>query len=161
MRVKFIKDEDFVNFKKPCMFIGTITCTFKCCKDANISCSVCQNYPWSKNPIITIDDDSICRRYLTNPLTKGIVFGGLEPLDQFEELIDLINKLRIQYTCNDSIIIYTGYNKDEVIDKINELKNYENIYIKFGRYVPNKESHFDEVLGVTLVSDNQYGEKIS
>ena len=161
MRVKFIKDEDFVNFKKPCMFIGTISCTFKCCKDANISCEICQNFPWSKNPIITIDDDSLCRRYLTNPITKGIVFGGLEPLDQFEDVMDVISKLREDYKCLDPIIIYTGYNKDEVKDKIERLVNYENIYVKFGRYVPNQQEHYDEVLGDKLVSDNQYGEKIS
>ena len=161
MRVKFIKDEDFVNFKNPCMFVGTISCTFKCCKDANISCEICQNFPWSKNPIITIDDDSLCRRYLTNPITKGIVFGGLEPLDQFEDVMDVISKLREDYKCLDPIIIYTGYNKDEVKDKIERLVNYENIYVKFGRYVPNQQEHYDEVLGVKLVSDNQYGEKIS
>lgn len=161
MRVKFIKDEDFVNFKKPCMFIGTISCTFKCCKEANISCNICQNFPWSKNPIITIDDDALCRRYLKNPLTQGIVFGGLEPLDQFSDVMDVISKLRDDYKCDDSIIIYTGYNKDEVIDKINCLCKYENIYVKFGRYVPNDVEHYDDVLGVTLVSSNQYGEKIS
>jgi len=161
MRVKFIKDEDFVNFKKPAMFIGTISCTFKCCKDANISCTICQNFPWSKNPIITIDDDAICRRYLINPLTSSIVFGGLEPLDQFEDIIDLIHKFRNDYSCSDPIIIYTGYNKDEVLDMITRLKNYENIYVKFGRYIPNHKEHYDEVLGVRLVSDNQYGEKIS
>lgn len=161
MRVKFIIDEDFVNFKKPCMFIGTISCTFKCCKDANIPCQICQNFPWSKNPIITIDDDSLCRRYLKNPLTKGIVFGGLEPMDQFEDVLDVVMKLRQDYTCEDPIIIYTGYNKEEIIDKVETLKQYSNIYFKFGRYVPNNNDHYDEVLGVSLVSDNQYGEKIS
>ena len=161
MRVKFVKDEDFVNFKKPCMFIGTISCTFKCCKEANISCQICQNFPWSKNPIITIDDDSLCRRYLKNPLTKGIVFGGLEPIDQFEDVMDIIEKLRKDYNCNDPIIIYTGYNKDEIITQLERLKQFENIYVKFGRYVPNQKEHYDEVLGVKLVSDNQYGEKIS
>ena len=161
MRVKFIKDEDFVNFRKPCMFIGTISCTFKCCRDANISCEICQNFPWSKNPIITIDDDSLCRRYLKNPITQGIVFGGLEPLDQFEDVMDVIMKLRNDYNCNDPIIVYTGYTKQEVADKILKLQKYSNIYIKFGRYVPNQQEHYDEVLGVKLVSDNQYGEKIS
>ena len=161
MRVKFIKDEDFVNFKKPAMFIGTISCTFKCCKDANIPCTICQNFPWSKNPIITIDDDALCRRYLKNPITSSIVFGGLEPLDQFEDVLDVIKKLREDYDCMDPIVVYTGYNKEEVKDKVEVLSQYGNIYIKFGRYVPNQSEHYDEVLGVKLVSDNQYGEKIS
>ena len=75
--------------------------------------------------------------------------------------MDVIVKLRTYYNCNDPIIIYTGYNKDEVKEKIDRLINYENIYVKFGRYVPNHKEHYDEVLGVKLVSDNQYGEKIS
>ena len=45
--------------------------------------------------------------------------------------------------------------------KINILKQYPNIIIKFGRFKPNQKSHYDDVLGVNLISDNQYGEKIS
>lgn len=161
MRVKFIKDEDFVNYKKSAMFIGTITCTFKCCKDANIPCSVCQNYEWSKNKIITIDDDALIKRYLNNPLTKSIVFGGLEPMDQFQELLNFISLLREKYLCDDDLVIYTGYKKEELIAKLDELTKYKNIYFKFGRYIPNHNEHYDEVLGVKLASDNQYGEKIS
>ena len=44
---------------------------------------------------------------------------------------------------------------------LEELKKFPNVIIKFGRYVPNKESHYDEILGINLVSDNQYAEKIS
>jgi len=161
MRVKFIRDEDFVNFRKACMFIGTISCTFKCCTDAKIPCSVCQNFPWSNNPIIDIDDDRICKRYLDNPLTEGIVFGGLEPFDQFEEVYNLIYKIRREYNCNDPIIVYTGYYKEEIKEKIERLSSMNNIYIKFGRYIPGHTAHFDEVLGIKLASDNQYGEKIS
>ena len=29
--IRFIKDEDFVNYRKPSMFIGTARCDFKCC----------------------------------------------------------------------------------------------------------------------------------
>ena len=161
MRVKTIKDEDFVNFKKACMFIGTVTCTFKCCTEAKIPCTICQNFPWSKNPIIDIDDDKLIQRYLSNPLTEGIVFGGLEPMDQYEEVYRVIEKLRVEYKCKDPVIIYTGYYKDELAKQVEELAEFENIYFKFGRYKPGYELHYDEVLGVKLVSDNQYGEKIS
>ena len=161
MRVKTIKDEDFVNFKKACMFIGTVTCTFKCCTEAKIPCTICQNFPWSKNPIIDIDDDKLIQRYLSNPLTEGIVFGGLEPMDQYEEVYRVIKKLRVEYECKDPVIIYTGYYKDELAKQVEELAEFENIYFKFGRYKPGYEVHYDEVLGVKLVSDNQYGEKIS
>ena len=38
---------------------------------------------------------------------------------------------------------------------------YSNIIIKFGRFIPNREPHFDEVLGVNLASNNQYAKRIS
>ena len=39
------------------------------------------------------------------------------------------------------------------------VTNYNNIIIKFGRYIPNQGTHFDKVLGVKLASDNQYALK--
>ena len=44
---------------------------------------------------------------------------------------------------------------------INNLKQFPNIIIKFGRFIPNQQSHYDEVLGINLASDNQYAKKIS
>ena len=41
------------------------------------------------------------------------------------------------------------------------LSRFDNIIIKFGRFVPNQTPHCDEVLGVKLVSNNQYAVKIS
>ena len=41
------------------------------------------------------------------------------------------------------------------------LSYFDNIIIKFGRYIPNKQSHYDNILGVNLASDNQYAVKIS
>ena len=38
---------------------------------------------------------------------------------------------------------------------------FKNIIIKFGRYIPNRNNKYDEILGVTLASDNQFAEKIS
>jgi hypothetical protein len=39
------------------------------------------------------------------------------------------------------------------------IKNCGNIIVKFGRYRPNQEPHFDKVLGVELASDNQYAKE--
>ena len=84
---------------------------------------------------------------------------GLEPFDSWNDLKSFIHELR-EY-CNDDIVIYTGYDKNEVIEKINELSKYTNIIVKFGRYVPNQKKHFDDLLGLYLASNNQYAEKIS
>lgn len=161
MKIKFLKEEDFVNYKQPCMFIGTISCDFKCCKEAGVPISTCQNEPWANEPIQDINDSKIVTRYLNNNLTKAIVFGGLEPFLQYDELKSFIALLRDDYHCKDTVVIYTGYNKSEIITQVEELKQWENIIIKFGRYIPKQKTHRDEVLGVTLASDNQYAEKIS
>ena len=78
---------------------------------------------------------------------------------QFQELVSFINEFR--KVSEDDIVIYTGYYKEELKKEIELLKKYKNIIIKFGRYIPNRKSRYDEVLGITLVSDNQYAEKIS
>ena len=85
-------------------------------------------------------------------------FQGLEPFDS-NEIFDLIETLR--YYCNDAIIIYTGYNKEELPKQIEILKKYSNIIIKWGRYIEGDEPHYDNILGVNLASNNQYAEKIS
>ena len=41
MKIKGIIAEDFVNYKKPSMFIGFPTCTWKCEKECGIE--MCQN----------------------------------------------------------------------------------------------------------------------
>lgn len=159
MKLKFIKRDDFVNYKKCSMFLGTTSCDWKCCKESNLPCSICQNYPWSNNPIKEFNNKDIINMYLKDGLEESIVFGGLEPMLQFQELVSFIDKFR--KVSNDDIVIYTGYYKIEIEKEIEILKKYKNIIIKFGRYVPNRKSRYDEVLGITLASDNQYAEKIS
>jgi len=159
MRLKNIVDEDFINYKNCSMFIGTISCGGKCCIEAGIPLSVCQNDEWRNAKVLDIPDEKIIKRYLDNRYSDCIVFGGLEPFEQYEELLTFIKEFR--KVSNDQIIIYTGYEKVELSNQIEELSTYPNIIIKFGRYIPNRDTRFDDVLGVTLASDNQYAERIS
>jgi len=161
MRVKTIVDEDFVNYKKPSMFIGTISCNGKCCIEAGIPLSVCQNDGWRSCAPVLIDDHDLFRRYADNCLTQAIVFGGLEPMEQFDELVAFLDIMRRHYGCLDDVVIYTGYSPEEIQGELKVMKQYENIIIKFGRFRPNQQTHYDEVLGVNLASDNQYAVKIS
>lgn len=153
MIVKAIINEDFTDYKKPSMFIACPRCNMKC------GAEYCQNNPLLKESDYDIDDDKIIKDYLDNNLTQAIVFGGLEPMDS-KDLWFFILKLRREYHCYDDIVIYTGYTKCEILDKVTLLKEVPNIIIKFGRYVPNQSPHYDEVLGVNLASDNQYAERI-
>lgn len=158
MIVKDILDEDFVNYKKPSMMIAFPYCSFKCDKDCGRA--VCQNSPLVNEPNIDISYDDICKRYLNNPITESIVFQGLEPIDSISDVINLIMWFRIKYNCLDDIVIYTGFNKNEIDWVIDKLKWMDNIIIKYGRYIPDQEPHYDEVLGVNLASDNQYAERL-
>ena len=107
---------------------------------------------------VEVDVDSIVERYAANNITSAIVMGGLEPFDS-DDIYHLITAFRA--ITDDDIVIYTGYNETEVLFNIGVLSQYKNIVIKFGRYVPNQEKHFDEVLGVWLASDNQHAIRIS
>lgn len=158
MKIKGMTDEDFVNYKVPSMFIATSQCSFKC--DRECGRNVCQNSPLAKQKSIDVDSAALCHRYMRNKITKAVVFGGLEPFDQFEDIWFIILYLRASF-CNDDVVIYTGYNKEEIIDKIELLKQYPNIVVKYGRYIPDMEPHLDPVLGVNLASDNQYAERLN
>jgi hypothetical protein len=162
MIIKGLIDEDFINYKKPAMVIEFPYCTFKCDKECGQP--VCQNSPLVNEPNIEISYDDLLTRYINNPITEAVVFQGLEPCDSISDVINLILWLRLKYNCKDDIVIYTGYKEEEIkwlIDILssNTLIN-TNIIIKFGRYIPNQEPHFDPILGVNLVSDNQYAKKI-
>lgn len=158
MKIKGITDEDFVNYQIPSMFISTATCGFKCDKECGRQ--ICQNGDLVKMPTIDVPNSRIVDRYMSNQITKAVVLGGLEPMDQFFETLSLISDFRIN-GMKDDIVIYTGYNKEEVADLLNMIGQYGNIIIKFGRFIPDQDPHFDEVLGVYLASDNQYAERIS
>lgn len=159
MKLVGIIDEDFVNYKKVSMTLEFPYCSFKCDKDAN--CNVCQNSLLSKYEVADIDNRKIIEYYQKDPITESIVCQGLEPLDSWDELYEFIKLFREQ--CNDDIVIYTGYTEKEVKDFgiIIKLLNFKNIIIKFGRFVPNDNTRFDNILGVTLASSNQYARKIS
>lgn len=157
MIIKQLLDEDFVNYKKPSMFIGFPLCSWKCDKECGMQ--VCQNSALASSPIKNIGFKTIVNRYINNPITSSVVCGGLEPFDTWYDLYGLVTYLRV--STQDDIVIYTGYYKEEIELYIDELKVFPNIIIKFGRYIPDCEKHYDEVLGIYLASDNQYAERIS
>ena len=157
MVLKNLLDEDFVNYKKPSMILGFPKCDFKCDKECGQQ--VCQNSALATAPDIKVEPIDLINRYLNNPITQAVCMQGLECMDSFSDLHSFIFMFRS--VSDDDIVIYTGYTKCEITDKIEQLKQFPNIIIKFGRYIPNQQPHYDKVLGVDLASDNQYAERIS
>jgi hypothetical protein len=156
MRIKGLNEYDVVNYKKPSMFVIMPSCSFKC--DRECGRAVCQNSALASAKEIEIGNMELVNRYINNPLTKAIVFGGLEPLDSWPDLIDFLGLLR--YVNNDEVVIYTGYKEEEIRKQLKILHDYAPVIVKLGRFMPNCESHFDEILGVDLASPNQYAIRI-
>lgn len=154
MNIKGITIEDFVNYKKPSIFISMGTCDFKCARDGGFDKSVCQNSTLAHTPDLYIEDSKILNWYLDNPITQAIVIGGMEPFTYWHELIEFIRYAR-KHT-DDDIVIYTGFYPYEIAEQLKVLDGYDNIIIKFGRFIPGQTPKFDEVLGVELASPNQY-----
>lgn len=159
MKIIDIVDVDFTNYRKPSMFIIMPFCSFKC--DKENGCNLCQNSHLAQEPALNVSVRNLIERYLNNHITKAIVFGGLEPFDTSAELDRLIKILRWNYRNNDDVVIYTGYTEEELTANpyYEQILNYGNIVIKFGRFRPNQTPHYDEVLGVKLASDNQYAKR--
>lgn len=88
MIIKQLLDEDFVNYKKPSMFIGFPSCSWKC--DRECGMQVCQNSALASSPIKNIGFKTIVNRYINNPITSSVVCGGLEPFDTWDDLYVLI-----------------------------------------------------------------------
>ena len=160
IKIKGCVVEDFVNYKHPSMYIGIGGCDFKCCKEANIDISICQNSTLAQQKELDISLKMLYNTYINNDITKAIVVGGLEPMTRFDDVIELIGYFRAN-NCQDTFVIYTGYYPYEIKDKLAKISIYPNIIVKFGRFIPNHNPHYDEVLGVNLISDNQYAEVIS
>jgi len=158
IKLSGVKEENFNDYKKVGMHLAFPYCDFKCLREQNLDISICLNSDLEgKNKLYAVDE--LINTYRNNILTDCIIMGGLEPLDSFEDIVYFISEFRKE--SDDDVVIYTGYNEDEIEEKIEQLAKFKNIIVKFGRFVFNDEDKYDEVLGITLASKNQYAKKIS
>ena len=121
---------------------------------------MCQNEPLARAPIQDIPNESIYEAYSSNPITKAVVIGGMEPMLQFGEVKALIELFRSRGD-QSPFVIYTGYYPEEITEQLGLLRPLGNIIVKFGRYIPDHQERFDANLGVTLASGNQFARKLS
>lgn len=149
--IKDLKDEDFVQYKVPAMTISFPYCSFKCGRE------ICQNTGLINTPNHEVQETYLVERYYQNKLTKALVFSGLEPFDSFNDMIKMTVAFRAR--TKDPIVIYTGYEEEEIKEQLNILLPYGNIIIKYGRYRPDLPPVWNEILGVQLISSNQYAKE--
>ena len=177
MKVLNIKSDDFANFRdksgKSSLFIGIGTCDWKCYTEAGIDITVCQNSELAKTPPKDIPAYDLLRSYLGE--SGSVVVGGLEPFTDMPSLMELARACAEYISDNreaekwsdgiDWFVVYTGYEPPEVMHLVYELWTVLagkcRFAVKFGRFVPDCESHEDEILGLPLVSPNQRAEEIS
>ena len=160
MKIKGYVIEDMTNYGyKPSMLIAMARCSFKC--DVLNGCKVCQNSRLAYSPDIEMSNQQLINIYQSSGLHHALIFAGLEPLDQFSELITFIKDFR--EVCDDLIIIYTGYTDSDasITGQRQLLASFPNIIVKWGRFIMNQPHHTDPILGVKLASPNQYAERIS
>ena len=174
MKLTNLIEEDFVNYRKPGMFLGFPYCSGKCNSPGKI---VCQNEELRCMPegdLIDISPDEIIERFYANKISECLILGGLEPFDSYPDVLNLLTKLsrhdpnykwknyRSYYP---EVVIYTGYYpfeiKKQLIDIAWHIPSCINVIVKFGRYIPGDKPHFDSILGVDLASDNQFAMKIT
>lgn len=160
IELKGVIFEDFVNYKKPCMTLMFPKCSFKCEKECGEA--FCQNKGVAAAPSQTVVIDDLLEQYKANPITEAIVLQGLEPLDSLIDVYTVAAALK-RHAIQDDFVVYTGYYKPEIGSEVlTTLKFFipGHIIFKWGRYLPHQSSQYDPVLGVTLISNNQYGEII-
>jgi pyruvate-formate lyase-activating enzyme len=143
------------NYKEISLYVPLgVSCTWKC--------QNCCNVHYKNNTeYIEMTYKSLIELYKRNKLVKALVISGLEPFDSFDSMYYLIYLFREKIK-TDKIVIYSGYEYEEIEKKLNKLKilNDNNMIVKLGRYIPNKEKIFDKNLGIYLASNNQYSIKI-
>ncbi len=115
-------------------------------------------------PLFPMPDNGIIELFVYNNKTKALVIKNFAPLNSssFDEIIELLRKLRVEYKQKDSLfILYTDYDKKDIEDKLLALRSYVGpVIVKFGQYDPTYPPKMDSVLGIMLSSSNQYAERI-
>ena len=159
MLIKGITDEIFSDYSKTSMLIAVPVCTTRCWEKLNLSPTICQNHLLRREPNLSVSNKDIIDRYLENPLTSAIVFGGLDSWDSLDEIIEFIREFRL--VSEDDCVLYTGRDLDIIENDFGKLREFKNIYVKYGGYNPFLESVVDELTSVVLASSNQKFVKIS
>lgn len=121
-------------------------------KDCHHHCKGCFHQDRFNLPILVEDSRDIIEKILENPFTNGVVLGGFEWLEQYEEALAIIEEA---ISSDLEVILYTHYTKEDICTHYSRLLNYKGIYIKCGEYDNTRLSATYTSYGVPLASTNQ------
>lgn len=147
--------EVFQDYKKSALLFSTCYCDWKCCHEAGVDIDICQNQKVSQQREVTLPFESILKK-VNQSFTDAVIFGGLEPILQADEVVQCIEYLR-KHGVKKDIVVYTGYYLEEIDPETLAYLALNDCILKCGRFIPDRKPKFDAVLGITLASDNQYG----
>jgi len=128
-------------------FIGCLISAIDC----YFNCKGCFNQHLKDSPILKIDEYELLQSVKDNPFEEGIILGGLEWVNQAEEMLRLIS---IAWQMDLKVMIYTGMDEEHFFNYVRK-DIFEGVYIKFGNYDPHQLSDSNVQMGVKLASDNQ------
>lgn len=121
-------------------------------KECHNHCPGCFHQDRFGLPILEEDSRDIIAKIKENPFNRGVVFGGFEWTEQYEELLCMIEE---SIAAGLEIILYTHYTIDIIRRDYSELLSYKGIYIKCGEYDNSCLSATHISYGVPLASTNQ------
>ena len=80
-------------------------------------CKGCQNKEtWDKKSgrVFSKEDKDKLFEILSKPYIKGLTLSGGDPLDSFDELLELVEEIRDTFGSTKDIWLYTGYTLDQI-----------------------------------------------
>lgn len=118
-------------------------------------CEGCHNpQTWDFDGGYFEDTDNILEMIKKNPLLDGVTFSGGEPFCQCEPLCELADRIRIKFGGGLSIMAYTGFRYEYLLEHGNEENGYIRLlsrldYLVDGRFEQDKKSYELKFMGST------------
>jgi len=105
----------------------------------SIRCKGCMSqYTWDFNKLFEMDIDEVVNQIKSFGVKRLTISGG-EPFDQPEQLKYILQQLKKDGF--EDILVYTGYEYDELKNKHNDILEYIDVLIA-GRFIEGLESEY-------------------
>ena len=152
MQLKKIEETKTLYNNELSLYLIASSCKWKC--------KICPNAHYSRFETVDIPNTDILQKFKSDDNLKAIVIGGLEPMDQMNDLRGFIFDARKFFEPGDrpKIVIYTGYEMDE-LNKMHysglasELMQYGNAMVIAGRNIWKTKKKFYLSINTYLTSD--------